>query len=56
MGKSNKLLRDCLNFVFGMFYRVFFLSNEGILRLIAIAMDRKIAEVWRKKAHKRTKG
>jgi hypothetical protein len=26
------------------------------LRFIAIAMDRKIAEVWRKKAHKRAKG
>ncbi|PLB20922.1 MAG: hypothetical protein TRG1_15 [Flavobacteriaceae bacterium FS1-H7996/R] len=34
----------------------YFFSGEGILRFIAIAMDRKIADVWRKKTHKRTKG
>ncbi|MCM4162220.1 hypothetical protein DHC50_01290 [Arenibacter sp. A80] len=33
-----------------------FLSDEGILRFIAIATDRKIADVWREKTYKRTKG
>jgi len=33
-----------------------FASGEGILRCIAIAMDRKIAEAWWEKTPKRTKG
>ena len=47
-------LRNCLNLVFRIYYRLFFRQSRLFLSLVPIGTGRKKAAEWRKKRHNKT--